>query len=270
MTSKTISAAANPALANKLIQEAMVEEPQQVRVKIMSPSDTSVTLPGGYVTSTGEVVTDAEVRELTGKDEEAIARTTNVGRAFLTILERGTVRIGSEPASEELLNKLLSGDRDMLLLNIFKVTFGAEPEVPAYCYSCKEMKTVGVDIEKDVKVRTLKDPINDRVFTVKGKTREYTVQLPTGVTQKELLLSTDKTSAELNTILLENTVVKIADSPVVSKTQVQNLGIADRKLILDEITKRIPGPQFEDLKVTCPDCESEVTVPINLGTFFRI
>ena len=269
MTSKTISAASNPALANNLIANAMAEEPQQIKVTIISPSDNSVTLPGGYITSTGEVVTEAEVRELTGKDEEAIARTTNVGKAFISILERGTVRVGDQPVTPEILDSMLSGDRDMLLLSIFKVTFGVEPELPAYCYSCKETKIVGVNIDEDIKVKSLKDPINDRVFTVQGKTQEFTVQLPTGVTQKELLTSIDKTAAELNTLLLENTVLKINNNPVVSKTQVQNLGLVDRKTIIEEINKRIPGPQFDDLTITCPDCESEVKVPISLGSFFR-
>ena len=52
--------------------------------------------------------------------------------------------------------------------------------------------------------------------------------------------------------------------------QVQNLGIADRKLILQEINNRVPGPLFDDITVTCPDCESEVTVSINLGNLFRL
>lgn len=109
--SNTINAAANPALANNLINQALaVQEPEQKEVKIIPPSDTVVTLPGGYITPAGEVVTDAEVRELNGLDEEAIARTTNVGKAILTILNRGTVRIGKDKADERLLDQLLAGD----------------------------------------------------------------------------------------------------------------------------------------------------------------
>jgi hypothetical protein len=265
----TISAAANSALANKKIQEALAEEPTQIEVMIETPSDTSVTLPGGYVTAAGEVVTRAEVRELNGRDEEAIARSSNVGKAFLTILQRGTVSIGNAPATEEILNDLLSGDRDWLLLSIFKATFGSEPEVTTYCSTCKETKIVNIDINNDIEVRTLEDPLNDRVFTVEGRKHEFLVQLPTGSTQKELMLNTDKTAAELNTILLEKTVMEINGSPVLSKFQAQNIGLVDRKTIIDEINNRIPGPQFEPIKVTCPDCEGEVLVPINLGSFFR-
>jgi len=266
----TINAAANPALANNKIQEVLAEKPKQVEVKIVSPSETSVTLPGGFITDAGEIVTDAEVRELNGRDEEAISRTNNIGKAFLTILQRGTVRVGDQQVTEEILNDMLSGDRDMLLLSIFKATFGSTPEVPAYCYTCKEQKQVNVDLDEDIPIRKLEDPIADRVFTVEGKKHEYTVQLPNGRTQRELMINVDKTAAELNSILLEKTVMQIDGAPVLSKFQVQNIGLVDRKTLIQEINDRIPGPQFEPLKVTCPDCESEVTVPISLGTFFRI
>ena len=265
----TISAAANPALANNMVKEAIAEKPKQVEVKITPPSDTSVTLPGGYITDAGEVITDAEVRELNGRDEEAISRTNSVGKAFLAILQRGVVRVGDKKVDEELLNELLSGDRDTLLLSIFKATFGNNPKVPAYCFTCNEDKEVIVDISEDIKIRRLTDPIHDRAFVVNGKKGDYLVQLPNGATQKELILNSDKTAAELNSILLEKTVIQINGAAVLSKFQVQNIGIVDRKLIIEEINNRIPGPQFEPIQVTCPDCESEVSVPINLGTFFR-
>jgi hypothetical protein len=111
--------------------------------------------------------------------------------------------------------------------------------------------------------------LSERVFTYKGKVGDVRVQLPTGITQKELINNADKTTAELNTILLENTVLEINGSPVYSKAQVQNLGVVDRKKIIEEISERVPGPQFEDVTITCPDCEGEVTVSINLGSLFR-
>ena len=265
----TISAAANPALANNLIQEALAETPVSAEIKITAPSDTTVTLPGGFISPTGEVITEAEVRELTGRDEEAIARASSIGKAILTILQRGTVRIGQAKATEEVLDNLLSGDRDMLLLGIFKATFGPVAHIPTVCYTCNEEKIVDVEIDTDVKVKTLEDPINDRVFRVQGKNAEYLVQLPTGITQKELYINTDKTSAELNSILLGKTVTKIGNSPVLTPNQTQNIGLVDRQKIVEEINKRVPGPQFETLTLPCPDCEGEVMVPINLGTLFR-
>ena len=63
--------------------------------------------------------------------------------------------------------------------------------------------------------------------------------------------------------------MKIGESPVYSAQQVQALSIADRRKLIEEINTRAPGPQFDDVTVKCPDCESEVTVPINLGSLFQ-
>jgi hypothetical protein len=266
----TINAAANPALANQLLNKALTEEQTKtVTPEIIVPSDVLVDLPGGYITPAGEVIKTAEVRELTGKDEEAISKTTNMSRAIVTILNRGTVKIGTEAVDEKMLDSLLIGDRDAILVGILKATFGPKVSVPSYCTGCQDTKEVQVDIDEDIKTKILTDPINDRVFTVKGKNTEYLVQLPNGLIQKELMNQIDKTPAELSTIMLESTIVRIGDAPVYSKLQVQNLSVVDRRKIIEEINKRAPGPQFEDVTISCPDCESEVTVPINLGSLFQ-
>jgi hypothetical protein len=266
----TISASANPVLANNMLQNVLQEEEvPEINPEISLPLDNTVELPGGYINAAGEVIRTAEVRELTGKDEEAIAKTNNIGKALMIILQRGVVKIGDEPATEKIMDNLLTGDRDALLLGILKSTFGATPNISSYCAGCNDIKEIQVDLNADIKVKVLADPVNDRVFTVTGKTGEIVVQLPTGITQKELINNAEKSVAELNTLMLGNTVVKIGDTPVYSKLQVQNLSIVDRKKIVEEISNRNPGPQFEAITVTCPDCEGEVSVPINLGTLFQ-
>ena len=265
----TINAAANPALANDLLNKALNEAPKEVTPEITSPSDTTVNLPGGYLTATGEVIQTAEVRELNGKDEEAISKASNLGRALMTILQRGTVRIGTETATDSMLDQMLIGDRDQILIGILKATFGSKVQIGAWCNGCDEVKTVEVDVNSDIKSKVLVDPVNDRVFTVQGKDKEFTVRLPNGIVQKKMIDSMDKTSAELSTVLLEGSVVKIGDSPVYSAMQVQNLSVIDRRKLIEEINNRAPGPQFADVTVNCPDCEGEVLVPINLGTLFQ-
>lgn len=266
----TISAGANPNMANDLISKALAEKPQEVEVQLTLPSDTSVTLPGGYINAAGEVVMEAEVRELTGQDEEAIAKSSTLGKALMTIIQRGTVSVGKEKATESILDNMLAGDRDALLLGIFRATFGNTADLKTWCNTCAELKDVEVDINSDIKTKILGDSINDRVFTVKGKKQEITLRLPTGFVQKELIANADKTAAELNTILLEHCVVKIGEAPVLSKFQVQAMGLTDRQLCIDEINNRVPGPQFDAVSVVCPDCEGEVKVPINLGNLFRL
>jgi hypothetical protein len=267
--SNTISAADNPQLVNNLVEQALSEKPKLAEPTITPPSDTTVNLPGGLVLPTGEVLRTAEVRELTGRDEEAISKAPSVGKAIMTLVDRGTVKIGNLPADETILYNLLLGDRDALLLGIYKATFGSTADIPAYCTGCNDYKTASVDIDTDIKTQLLVDPANEAIFTVEGKKGDIVVKLPTGKVQKELLENSDKSSAELSTIILEKCVISINGAPVVSKGQVQNLSIVDRRKVLEEIDDRAPGPKLQDLTVDCPDCGGKVGVPISFGTLFR-
>jgi hypothetical protein len=189
---------------------------------------------------------------------------------FITILSRAIVRIGNTPVTEEMLDDLLAGDRDAILVGIFRATFGNEAQINSYCAGCRDYKLISIDMDKDIKTKVLPDPVNGRTFTVQGKREEYLVTLPTGKTQRELSADTDRTIAELNSILLESCVLQIDGNPILTKNQIKNLGLVDRKKIVDEIYRRNPGPQFDDLTIDCPDCNGKVVVPINLGTLFQL
>jgi len=269
MAEQTFNAATNPTLANDLIGKATADQnTTPVKAEINPPSDTLVTLPAGYVTPDGEVIKTAEVRELNGKDEEFLSKVTTVGKALNTVLNRAVVSIGSTPVTEKILDSLLAGDRDTLLLGIYRATFGNTAELGALCRGCNDIKVVGIDVNEDIKTKVLVDPA-DRTFTVQGKKGEFLVTLPTGATQRELTSNPDRTMAELQTVILEHCIMEINGAPVVSKQQVLTLGLVDRRTLLEEITSRNPGPLFENITVTCPDCEGEVEVPISLGALFR-
>lgn len=268
--SNTISAANNPSLANQLVDQAIsTPVATENKLEITPPSDTHVSLPGGYITPSGEVTRDAEVRELDGQDEEALSKATSIGRAILLLVNRGTVSVGGQKADEAVMDGLLAGDRDALLIGIAKATFGPTVDVSTFCSGCNDFKEVRVSLDEDLKNKVLVDPIADRVFTVQGKVGEIVVEMPNGATQKLLIDSVDKTPAEMNSILLERTVKRIAGNPVYSRIQVQKLGIQDRRLVLEELEKRVPGPRLSDVTIPCPDCGGEVLVPINFGTLFR-
>jgi hypothetical protein len=57
--------------------------------------------------------------------------------------------------------------------------------------------------------------------------------------------------------------------PVVGQSQVRNLGIKDRRDILEEIAKRNPGPQLSEIKKACDTCGLEVELPLTLADLFR-
>jgi hypothetical protein len=271
-TNTTISAEQNPALVNRLAQEAMAVSDQEATVQAMKldiklPPDTTVTLPGGLFDPFNGLITTAEVRELNGIDEEAISKINDPGKSLLAILERATVKIGDEPATKDLLDALYSGDREMLLLAIRKATFGAEVKVgPGSCLECGQEQIFELDLNKDVPIKNFD---GEREFTVSCKVGPVVATLPTGSLQKAIVESTNKTSAELDTILLKQCIISINGQDLVDPEAVRRLSIQDRRAILKAITDRNPGPQLGDMKKACQSCGSEVPLPLSLADLFR-
>ena len=254
-------------LINKFAAEAL-EEPEEV-VETRAPLGPEVTLPGGFVDASGEVIKIAEVRELNGVDEEAIANATSTGRALNLLLQRGLVKIGHREATRDDLETLLSGDRDAVLLAIRKVTFGETIEYEILCPSCRTEQKVVIDLTKDVPVKTL-EKIEDKTWTMDLKSGIITVALPTGITQRKLLENSEKTSAELNTILLSGCVLKVNNEPSIGASTVLRLGMADRAKIVSEIIERNPGPRLGEVKKACEACGEDIALPLSLVDLFRV
>lgn len=270
MTTK-VSAVEDPQLANQLAEEALRDQEAAAapkRVKAPTPPDTTVELAAGLIHPFEGLITTAEVRELTGADEEAIAKAADIGRALMLMLERAVVRLGDNPAEKDELDMLLAADRELLLLMIRRVTFGDEVTFEgALCDRCPEqIQTLTIDLGKDVKIKKLE---SDRTFNVKCKVGTVEVGLPTGNTQKNLVASNNKTAAELDTIVLKSCVKSINGNPVLDDDEVRNLSIKDRRDILKAISDRNPGPQLDEVKKPCQFCGSEVPLPLTLASLFQ-
>jgi len=255
-------------LVNKFAQQAL-EEPEQV-IETKAPLGPEVNLPGGFIESSGELVKKAEVRELNGVDEEAIAKATSTGKALNILLQRGLVKIGSRDATREDLDALLSGDRDAILLGVRRVTFGNTVDYNVVCASCGEGQVTTIDFNEDVPVKELEDPVADRAFTVQTGKGIAVVSLPTGITQKKLLENSDKTPSELNTILLAGCVRSVNNMPSIGASTVLNMGMADRSKIVEEIISRNPGPRLGEVSKTCKACGELMALPLSLVDLFRL
>jgi hypothetical protein len=261
------SLSSDPKVISAAISETLKEEP--VEVTTVAPSDNEVILPGGYVSPGGILAKTAEVRELTGADEEAISRAGSLGKSLTTILQRGVVAIGEEPVGKHTLDDMLSGDRDALLLAIRQATFGTNVEYRAIC-ACGEDQVVDIDLSKDVPIKELDNPIQDRLWTTKTKAGEVVLALPNGSTQKQLVEGLDKTTAELGTVLLAGCVQSIDGKISVGSSSVLNLGMADREKLIAEIVEKNPGPRLGEVKKACQACGEDIETPLSLTALFRL
>lgn len=251
-------------LINKF--SAQVQAGASVEILTKAPPSTEVHLPGGYLTSQG-VVNTAEIRELTGVDEEAISKTSSIGRSITTILERGLRKIGNTEATLEDLDALLSGDRDAIFIAIRKITLGDTLDYTVRCEACEEKQDVIINLNEDVPVVEL---TGARAWKIETKQGYVEVALPTGVTQRKLLENMEKKSAELNTLLLAGCVLSVNGEPSLGASTVLNLGISDRAKIINEILTKNPGPRLGEVKKTCKACGKDIPLPLGLGDLFRL
>jgi hypothetical protein len=247
----------------------VMEEPEQA-ITTRAPSDSEVILPGGYILPNGELVTKAEVKELTGADEEAISKAGSTAKSLNVLLQRGLVKLGDSDVSKEDLDALLSGDRDAILLGIRKATFGKKLTVNIRCTSCSQDQSSDIDLDEDVPVKRLADPVSDRVWEVETKQGAVRLALPNGITQKKLMDNADKTAAEINTLLLSGCVMSVNGSPSMGAHTVLSLGMTDRANIVDEIIENNPGPRLGEVKKACEACGEDILMPLTLAALFRV
>lgn len=253
---------------NRIAQEAMAEP--EVVVTTEAPPSPLVELPGGFINAEGELITTVEVRELTGEDEEIVSKSASGAKALNTLLLRGVTYIGDEEPAKEDFDKLLSGDRDSILIGIRCATFGEKVDYRATCSACSTQQEMEINLKEDVKYKTLDDAVNDRTWNITLKNGDIAnVSLPTGKTQRKLMDAPDSmTGAELSTLLLSGCINSINGSPARPNTALK-LGLSDREKIISEISDRNPGPRLSEVSKACEACGEDISTPLSLGALFR-
>lgn len=218
-------------------------------------------------------VSTAEVRELTGLDEEKISRVVgsdNPWRVGTTLLECGVDRLGDKKPTRAMLDALPMGDRDYLLLHIRVMTYGETVTYDLKCPFCDREQSVDVNLKDDIPLREDADQNPIKVDLTKGRTA--TVWVPTGKDDEMILREQVKnslTSAETDTLLIAECVSEISDGVWLGRESALNLSVRDRAAILKAMTDGQPGPDFTQMMVQCVGCDDEYRLPISLPELFR-
>lgn len=241
------------------------------------PGNPWITLPRGLQDG-DRWDTQAVVRELTGVDEEVLAKYRKDSVLLIdAVTALGVESIGATNISEksfddrtDILRRLLIGEREQLFLAVATATFGDEKNVEYGCPVCEATSDVTISLTNDIERKTLKDAQDDvrKHTTTKGEVIEY--RLVTGADQFDLYSrATGLTSAEQNTLLLTEVIVRVDGKPVVDvRNFVRNLGMKDRAVLIDKLIKAQPSPNMI-LNTECPSCGSPVTLPLTWELVFR-
>jgi hypothetical protein len=234
---------------------------------IAEPPDTSVTLFRG-VWDGNKFRTDAQVKELTGADEEGIARMLGASAAVQymnAVLAYGVTHLGAyelEKMSVQertgIIDMLLVGEKEYLFLQILLATYGDERTVAVQCDSCGSINEIFFSITDDIPVRKLEDSTKNiyEFETKDGQRIEY--RLVTGADAAEANKRPNISSPEENTIILSRIIESVSGRPLVDPTKfVRSLGAKDRRTLMREVVAKQPGPYFEEVKLPCATCGAE-------------
>jgi predicted RNA-binding Zn-ribbon protein involved in translation (DUF1610 family) len=242
-----------------------------------------------YETAEGNLVTgykdgenlykDFTVREMDGRDTEAVAEVKNNGAKFLrTLVTRCCVRIGDlhkeDYKRKEDWTKIVQGlttmDRDTIVLKIREISVGEEIESNAVCPQCgqKIVNTITLDevpfVEFDgdfIKPVELPKGLKDKNGEVHTT---GTFRLPNTLDAEVLDPVLRKNVATADTLLLARC-LKL-DGVTMYNDIARDLTVKDRKYLFDIMKDMKCGYDFI-ADVDCPQCGHAFKANLNLVDF---
>lgn len=238
------------------------------------PADTIVTLPRGLYLG-GEWLTEVEVRELDGEDEEYLAKFKDLNDYFDQLIVRGTVRIGNV-ALEDLslmerqgyLGNLLAGEREKIMIAIAIATYGDRKEFTLKCPKCGVEFVFDLLLSEDIKFAECEDLQHLSFHYTTGK-GEIEYRLLTGADQLDFV-KRPGTVAEKNTFLLSKLIVKFKGQILPDPVHfAKKLSMRDRGKLLGLLTDKQQPSANTVLSIPCPSCGEVTEVGFPWWDFFR-
>lgn len=244
---------------------------------IEAPPSGIVVLPRGLLKG-DSWEQEAEVRELTGADEETLARVREAASFYDHLLALGVVRIGSidlgsRPVSERLgiLQKLLLGERQQLLLAVVAATYGDTKTLNVTCPNpdCGAEQEVDLILSEDFKAKPMEDPfrMTYSFTTSKGDAIQY--RLAEGADQIAVLDKKGAAVAEQNSLILSRVITQVNGRLLLDPLlYARSLSMRDRAALLTELTSKQPEIDLT-LRVPCVGCGGEQVLALGWPDLFR-
>ena len=238
-------------------------------------------MPAGYLDSDGILHKTFTIREMTGRDEEAISKSDlrqNGAKLITVLLERCVMSIGTLVKKEvgeikwkEIIKSLYVGDQDYIVLKIRELSMGGEIEVTHICPNCKaSMKTIldvsELEVEPFKGERLIQFELPKGYRDKKGNVHTTgTMKLPTGYDREVLTPIAKKNVAQASTLMLTR-LCKFDDGISVTEDVMRDLTIRDREYLQKLLQENLFGVNLE-VDVTCVDCGEEFKGNLNSINF---
>jgi hypothetical protein len=219
----------------------------------------------------GREVKKVRVRELTGADEEMLARQVVSATKFLDlVLNSNVTEVDGRPATPEQLRKLLVGDRVHLALNIRRLTYGDDWNLlGVICQKCMQPFDVVVELQHDIPV-TEPDPAKLPDFEVALRNgHKVRVRHVNGEDELAALDNGDVTLPQVATTFINRCVLEVDGRKGPHFKIGESLGVKDRDAINKAMADNAPGPKLGEVVLPCSNCGAAETYALNLSDIFR-
>lgn len=213
-------------------------------------------MPGGLVLNDGRRLGRAELRPLTGREEEWLTRHAGTPSAHLAtkLLSACFVRLEDVPVDSEIVGKLLVGDRDYLILQLRRMTLGDRFAAVFSCPTCKSAMDVEF-LAQDILIEPRLQNAATYTWVSGDAQRAVHYRLPNGADQEAVA---DLSPGEAVEVLLARCVIDDGGTP---------LSVAERDAVIADMDVHAPQVDLE-LDLSCPECGYSFTTPFDCTSFF--
>ena len=237
----------------------------------------------GYTDKDGVTHKEFTLREITGRDEEAIHSNKNAknngSRIASLLLSRCVTSIGTMTQDsmgkqrwEDIIKDLYVGDQDYMLMQLRKISLGEEIEISHVCPNpeCKATLNTVVEIDELEIVPfsgTKKVPFElPKGFKdKKGIHKHGTIAIPTGLDREILTPLTRSNMARAETAMLTR-LCKFDDGTLIDDEAMGSLSIKDRKYLQELLKDNYFGYDL-DLEIVCDSCGEIFRGSLNTSNF---
>jgi len=245
-----------------------------------------VELPVGYVDADGRPHRKVHLRKMTGQEEAMLADKKlrqNGARLVTEVLASCVRRLGDiSPVTRQIVSQLSSPDRNFLLLELRKITFGQELESTYVCPACAGHTTMVQNLEdlplrrlngeytKEIVVE-LEDGYEDKVGEV------YTTmvfRLPTGEDEERTASMVKENASHGMNALLTRCLTSLGTMPTPRREAlgtklIGDLTMSDRARIERAMRAEMPGLDLTQ-QIQCENCGRTFQSSLDLTRFFSL
>jgi hypothetical protein len=252
--------------------------------------EVDVELPVGLLDADGRLHRRVTLRKMTGHEEALLADRklrANGGRLVTELLVSCVRRLGeTDTVTRQVVGSLTSPDRNYLLLELRKLTFGSELDAGYTCPACRATTTVVEDLD-GLEVRRsevgggadllvdLADGFEDRGTGTWYSSLRF--RLPTGIDEERVAAGARDNPARATNALLARCLVDVVSDDgepmpeprreALGTRMLQDLTMGDRGRIEQAFREQMPGADLTR-EIECEACGRPIRASLDLTGFF--